>query len=354
MTTIYHSDSFKSGTSVSDLGLGRWTITNTNGKATLQSAKGRFGGQSLQYSGFGNDSSGAQLVKAGLGNIATVCLHMPIRNDASTISGGALASFYDGSTQQVSLCLNPSGQIVVTRGGYNGTILATSSFALTASVYYVLEFKVTFHGSAGVIEVHCWGPGAPSSAVIISSTGSLNTAPSGNAYFNKFALGPDGLGQGGGGPQYIVQFEHVVLIDTFQGDKRFFTDLPNGTSSTQWTPNASTNLSRINEAQEDGDTTYNSSSTPGQIDLFTFAASIAGLQNIVAVIISIWYRKDDAGARQVSNWISSSGVTAAGTTVNPSTTYAEQLDQFYVDPNTSAAWLKTGVDAMAAGYREVA
>src|SRR5208337_4812890 len=164
----------------------------------------------------------------------------------------------------------------------------------------------------------------PASGVIIASTGSLNTAPSGNAFANAVYCGQATTTSGGTNfASQVNDYEHFAIADDFVGDKRFYTDLPIGAVSTAWTPNASTNLSRINESQQNGDTSYNSSSTPGQEDLFSYAASISGLTGIVAVMLSIWQRKDDAGTRQTKQRVKSSSTYGDGATVNLSSTYAE-------------------------------
>jgi hypothetical protein len=316
----------------------------------LSAAAGRFGGAALRINQTGT-STGLNIRKTGLANFATGSLHWPMTLSQYPAVRLELASFWDGATQQVSFCLNAAGTISIMRGGAGGTVLATSTFVPSLNVYYLYELKVTFAtGTGGTIELRCYGPGAPSNGIIIASTGSLNTSASGNAFSNGFQAGGSSTTNTG----QTTDYEHMILIDDFIGDKRYYTNLPSAAVATQWTPNASTNLSRINEAQEDGDTTYNSDSTAGHEDSYSYAATIAGLTGIVTVILSIWWRKDDAGARQTKQRAKSSGIYADGATVNLSTTYAETLDAFPNDPNTSAAWTKTGVDAMNGAYNLVA
>jgi hypothetical protein len=343
-TTIYGFDSFKSGTSIADLLSARWSIKNdSNNYFSLQSTKGRFGGQSLQWNGGGQVGF---ITKALGSNLSTLCLHFPWYVTIAASQNNPICWFLDGTTQQITLRYNGStGTVSIVRGTGSGTVLATSTATLSALTWYVLELKVTFHGSAGVIELRANGTD------IIASTGSLNTSNSGNAYANGYAIGGDGTNGGSG---FEVQYEHVVCMDDFIGDMRFFTRLPNGTSSTQWTPNASTNLSQIEESQEDGDSTYNASSTPGQVDLFSLPSTPSGLASPFAAMTSIWSRKDDAGTRQVSTQISSSGTALSGATDTLGTSYQEFIDIAYVDPHTSSAWTKSALDALLVGYKEIA
>jgi hypothetical protein len=352
MANLLWGDSFKSGTSVSDLFLGRWATDGRSGTGSIAigASTGRFSGQGLTIT-FGNANTYI-LATSKFANQATACLNVAVKITSLPATATGICNFFDVGTAQLSLVLNAAGTISVYRGAENGTVLATSTFVVTTAVWYLFEIKATFAtGTGGTIEVRCYGPGAPSSGVIIGPTSSLNTSNSGNAYCNGYAIGRvPNINSGAG----VYVYEHIAALDDFVGDKRFYTAAPNGTTSTQWTPNASTNLSRINEAAEDGDTTYNSDSNPGDTDLFTFAATPSNITGIIGLIISAWWRKDDAGTRQIKQRVQSNSVNQDGATVNVSTTYAEQLDISGTDPNTSAAWAKAGVDAMSQGYVLVA
>ncbi len=354
MSVIYGYDSFKSGTTIADILSARWTSTGSQfSSMSFNSTAGRFGGQSLRFvlSGFGG---WANYRKSGLSNNATMCLHFPFTTSAITNNQRyMLANFFDGTTEQLSLCVNTSGTLSVVRGDATGTVLATSAFVLSPSTYYVVEFKATFAtGTGGSIEVRI------NQTAIIGPTSSLNTSASTNAYANGYGVGHSSAhtlnNPATSAGNINIDYEHVVCLDDFVGDKRFYVDLPNGASSTAWTPNASTNLSRIQEAQQDGDSTYNSSSNPGDIDYFSYAAMAAGVTGIVAVITSIWARKDDAGTRSVRNKIKQSSTAANGATINVSSSYQELIDTFYTDPVSGIAFVKSDVDSLVTGYEEVA
>ena len=344
-TTIYGYDSLKSGTSLTDLTKGRWTSVGSGSNLTLQSGQGRFGGQSLQhFSGGGPNASYIQ--RSGIGNRATLCLHLPVRFDAaSTSTMAAIATFQDGATSQIVLGQNAGGQLEIRRGTDSGAVLGTSSFIPSIGVYYILELKVTFNGSTGIIELRNSGTS------IIGPTTGLNTISTANAYANSYVLGqPDSTSS----RSLKIQYEHVCCLDDFVGDKRFYTNLATGCPTAVWTPNASTNLSRVQETQEDGDTSYVSSSNPGDIDYYSYPALPTGTKNVFAVITSAWARKDDAGARQVRTKIKQGSTVVNGATVNVSTSYAEQYDIAYVDPVSGIAFVKSDVDSLVTGFEMVA
>lgn len=348
-SALYGFDSFKSGTSIPDLTLGRWnSFYDPYSHISLQTGKGRFGGQSLQMAGFiGNAQNGFTKI---IGNQTQLAIHMPFRYDGGLTSNVALCWFADSGTEQIAVRHNVSnGLIEVVRGSSgSGTVLGSGT-AILQGCYYVLELFIVFSATVGVVKMNLNG------VSIVNLTGQ-NTSASGNAQANKYSIGQDG---GSGASIYggTYQFEHIICTDDLFAtwEKRIYQSLPTSDSSVSWTKSAgATNYGNVNEAQENGDTTYNVSSAPGQVDLFGFPATPSNLNTVFAVIAESWARKDDAGVRQISNHISSSGVTADGATDTLGSSYGEYLDYFYVDPNTSAAWTKAAVDAMLSGYKEIA
>jgi hypothetical protein len=317
---------------------------------SLNSTGGRFGGQSLRLSFNGSGGPVGYLRKSGIGTQTTMSEHFPLRVGALPASPLEIASFMDGSAIQASAVLNPTGTLSVYRGGSGGTLLATSSAAIVANAFYVFEFKVTFAtGTGGTIELKAWGPGMPGSGDAIASTGSLNTSASGNASANGFNVGIVTPGSNVVFPVTTWDYEHFACLDDFVGDKRFYTRPPNSNPTAAWTPNASTNLSRVQEAQQDGAISIISSSNPGDQDWYGYAALPVGVQGIVAVIHSVWQYKSDAGARQTRiNWKQGSTI-AHGAIVNPSTTNAETLEIAYVDPVSGIAFIKSDVDTLLNG-----
>jgi hypothetical protein len=335
-TTIYGHDSFKSGTSFTDLYSGaspRWSSQNwsSGGGGTAQgldATHGRFGGYCFRTYNTGNS---AYLRKSSIGNQTTLCLNLPVNlidDWANTGATSPVACFMDGGTVQCCVAVDQSsGEIKVYRGDINGTLLATSSYTVTYGTYFVLEFKVTFSTTVGSIEVRANGTS------IIGPTGSLNTAASGNAYANGYQLGGSSASQN---PDETIYYEHCICCDDFMGDMKFYCQTPNADSAVQWTPLTGTNVSQIDEAEQDGDTSYNSDGTAGDIDLFSFAATPTGMIGIFAVIASIWV--EPGSTHTCATVVSSSGTIADGATGSNGTSYVEQIDKFYNDPHTSAPW----------------
>jgi hypothetical protein len=123
-------------------------------------------------------------------------------------------------------------------------------------------------------------------------------------------------------------------------------------SATEFTPNgAATNYGCNLQNPEDGDTTYTSSSTLGQHDLFTVANLPIVPANILAVQQRVIARKDDAGARELQTELKSGTTTVQGTSTAISTSYGALITIYETDPNTSGAWSTAAVNALEAGYK---
>lgn len=98
---------------------------------------------------------------------------------------------------------------------------------------------------------------------------------------------------------------------------------------------------------------YNQSSTVSQEDLFTISDLSVTPTAIYAVKVSILAQRSDAGARTGNIRVKSGGTTANGSNsgFTPPTTMNWIGSLYFVDPNTSAAWTASGINAMTAGYQ---
>jgi len=110
---------------------------------------------------------------------------------------------------------------------------------------------------------------------------------------------------------------------------------------TGWTPNgAAANWQCVSDNPPDDDTTYVSSSTVGQKDMYTLAsvpANIASLTGGVQIVTDV--RQDAAGTRQVTPGMSNgSSDDFTGAPVAPTTSYAIYTTPYSSNPFTSSAW----------------
>jgi hypothetical protein len=130
--------------------------------------------------------------------------------------------------------------------------------------------------------------------------------------------------------------------------------MPNGAGAhSAWTPNGATpNYACVDETTADGDTTYVSDSTPGDIDTYAFA-DVDASATVYGVQTNLYARKDDAGTRQIAPVVRQSGTDYVGTTVTLGSSYSFYSQIYNQDP-TAADWTAAHVNADEFGVKEIA
>lgn len=291
-------------------------------------------------------SAGLCLTKVSGSNDATH--HFVLAFFQNQALSGSTAGLYlellDGTTPQCTVVFRSDGVILLTSGDASGSVLATYTGAFLASTWTALEFEITIDASAGALHVRENGSAS------FNATG-LNTRPvSTNNYANALHIGT------------ANSINHVIddfiwfstsgaAPNTWVGDMRAVVLRPSAdTAQKDFTPNSgSANFSRVNEAQQDGDTTTVSDATVGHNDLYDLDDLATPPLSIVAVQTRGMMRKSDAGARAGQVQLKSGSTTVTSTVLSLSTTYqyVNRLDT--VDPDTTAAWTATAVNALKAG-----
>jgi len=331
-----YTGGFAGGVFTGDMGK-RWTSCASNVQVSVAPAYARVaGGQGIAISA----NNGALSKTFGV-NYTGLLLGVAFRKTSGTVASATILSFFDGSTEQCSLRTNTSSVITVNQGG---TVKATGSTVLSTNVWYYLEFKVTIHQSTGIAQVKLNG------AAEIASTGSLDLTGTANNYANGFGLHNYGTQQ---------EFDDVYLLDTtagtntdFLGPVRAITLLPAAPgTTTAWTPNGGTNYGCVSEPYQDGDTSFNQSSTANQIDTFVTSDLPSATGSVYAVQTILTARQDAGAARTIAPVLRPAATDRVGTTVALSTTY-QLLTQIYdLNPEDSAAWATTDVAGLEIGYK---
>lgn len=140
--------------------------------------------------------------------------------------------------------------------------------------------------------------------------------------------------------------------NTFLGDVAVRAIYATGNSSVTWTPLANANWQEISHAAFPGDSSYNSASSVGNADLFTFG-SLPADASVVFYLQAIGaFRKLDAGPQTIVQTIKSgTGTFTSATPHVMSLGYTWLVDGTPVDPNISGSWTPTSVNAVLAGYK---
>jgi hypothetical protein len=249
-------------------------------------------------------------------------------------------------------------KIVIRRGNWGGTTLATSaSAAVPNNAWCYIEVKVVLHDTTGSVEVRMDGAAAVSvsgadtrnggtlatmSSVMIGSQANFAASPT--LFWDDFYIcdTTDGTATQG------------APLDDFLGDVRVRTLLPSGAgASTQLTPSTGSNYDNVNDAPP-VTTTYNFSSTSGHRDTYGLPnPSIPGTDTVVAVAAYMLAQRDNTSAISMKQAVKSGATVAYGSTRALTTTRTPYLDVLAEDPNTSAAWTSSAVDAMEIGAEVV-
>lgn len=326
-------DLYSTGNPASNRWAGATGGTSSNGVRA-----GRLGGFALAGDNFLNATitvPGAP-TQFSMGMALQVVSSLP-----SSINNVANFKVSGGSQFQVSI--NADGSLSVLRAG-STSIGQTAAGVISANVWYYLEIEAVISATVGVVNIYL-----NSTQVLALST--VNNKGQSAGTIDQLTIFP-----GQNTVSYLADDFYMTSVASKLGECRVETVRPTAdTAQKDWTPNSgAVNFSRVNEATIDGDTSYVSSSTPGQIDLYDFADLSSAPATIHAVQTTIIARKDDAATRTVRSKVKSSSTTSNGATTALSTSFASVRDIFVNDPNTSSAWTGSTFNAAQMGMEEVA
>ncbi len=308
-------------------------------------SSGRYNGYCVKFSGGGGPTNGkcTKIIDAQPTWIVGVAFKTTIPTVASRI-----IVLNDGGTDQVELRINSSAHLVITR---NGTVLGTGTTTLIGSTWYYLEFKCTISDSIsahtcvarinGVTEID-----------LAAATDCKNTA---NSSADRIYI----VAEDGG---TVTRFDDLIIMDgtggvddDFKGDTRIETLWPSGAgSTTNFTPSTGSNYQCCDETQENSDTDYVSSSTTNHVDSYAMGNLSSTPLTIFAVQVTVTHRKDDAGSHTISPLIHVSSTDyTTGSAFSSLDSYSMASSIWTTNPNTSAAWIASGVNGMEAGIKLV-
>lgn len=251
-------------------------------------------------------------------------------------NGSRIFSFKNGGTTVGVFGYDSTGAIRFARDDFGSNQFGITAPGLIApNVWNYIEIEFTRHASAGAFNIYKNG------ALVLSGTG-LNT---GAVDVNTVQFSSDV------GDRCIDDF-YMIDAATRLGECRIDTLRPTADTATKgFTPNSgSNNFSRVSDATLDGDSSYNSATTPGFKDLFDVSDLSVVPSAIFAVQTIFAARKDNTDLSQLCVDIKSGATSVQGGTRTLSTSYNFYTDIFPTDPATSAAWTASAVNALQLGY----
>jgi hypothetical protein len=283
---------------------------------------GRFGGRAcegangLECFPFGSAVStltvGFAYKADGLGSTGQICRLRNSGSDICDLSAGA------------------GGALRLTRAGTQLGITATGIVAINTWSYVELEF--TRSATVGVFNL--WVNGVRLLNLTGQNTGASDIDSVRFEHQNDLTL------------------DDLYITDTAArlGECRVDTLRPSADTATKdWTASTGTdNYAMVDDAQIDT-TDYVQGITAGNKDYYALADLSFNPNNIYAVNAIAFVKKDDATTRTYRTNIKSSSTEGHGATRGLTSSFVLYSDIFETDPNGSAAWTQSAVNALTAG-----
>jgi hypothetical protein len=297
-----------------------WSVNNFTGAA------GRYGGRCV-------DSQNSVVMSKVLPSSYTT-LFVGFATKIAALPGDMdIFLTRNGSTNVVRIqCFNNGLNRVFRLLNAAGTVLATGTTPIVATVWNYLELKVVVSASA-----ECSASSVNTGALAIDNVG-MNG-------INGVTWSYDDL--------YVVDTSGSSPTNTWLGDVKIETLFPTGNgNSTAWTGAFG---DWDDTTSHDTDTTYVSSSTPGDKETSTLGDLTVTAGTVFAVQTNLVARKDDAGSRTIAPVLRIGGTDYDGTTSPGLTATYTDYTQLHdrLDP-AGNAWSVATVNAMEAGVKEVA
>lgn len=252
-----------------------------------------------------------------------------------------------GSVSEAYLYINSAGQLEC-RDRLATTIWGTSTVGLVANTWYYIEYRLLSSNTVGEVELYVNG-------VQEVNVGTLDTRGTGD---------PDTITLRCPAAVYGWKCDDFYLLDTtgsvnndFLGEVKVATIYPDGDVTNDWTAvgTGTTNADRVDEAAADGDTTYVHSSTAAEQERYDYEALPTDSDVVHGVqVVPLTRKVDDGGSRTFRTTAYSVATESTGSTVGLGDSYLYYPQIYELDPDASAAWTETTVNAAKFGYEIVA
>ena len=308
------------------------TLRYTQVAATLNyGTAGRFGGLCMKLT-----TGGAIAASIGAAT-STVTVGFAFQENVLPGATAGFFAFRNSTTTICTLAVSATGVLHFFRGTTAGTQLDTNAaVSIAAGTWAYIEMVFTRNATTGAIAVYVNGN-------LLFSLTNQNTGASDIDNLELFAPVTGGN---------FGLFDDFYVTDTAVrvGERRIETLRPSSDSAVTWTPNAgANNWSRVSEAQMDGDTTYVSTNTAANEDLYGIG-SLASAPNTIDVVQTVLCaRKDDAATHTLKSALKSNATTSYGATNGVGSSYGIAVDLFPTDPNGGGSWSASAVNAAKIG-----
>lgn len=240
-----------------------------------------------------------------------------------TGAGGVYQVSYNGTTYNTTCPVNGQWQSVVMKVVISATVGEVTLVVDGATAYHATGLNL---GSTPINQLQFFGGGYPGGATnYIDDVWVFDTT---GTHSNSWPTG-----------DMIVQTLYPTADGTYQ----------------QWVPDSgAAHYSRVNEAIDDGDTSYVYASVPGYEDSYSMGSLSGVISNVHGVRGTTISRKDNIPAKTLHNFVKSGSTVSESTDFSVTETYTPCTYIWTDDPNTSAQWSVSGVNALEFGSKVIA
>lgn len=313
----------------------------TNSLGTLTVRAGRLAGHSLSCNG-----SVVMTTPAFAANDTWIVGFAYYYNKTTNIEEPILQLF-DGATVQCAVNLQCNGELQARKSAGGTSIGFTTGARIRAGVWNYIEVKIKVNATTGTVDIRVNG-------VSVMSVTGKNTDQAASGQATKIALCGASSGNQSTFDDFYVCDKSGSNNNTFLGGQKVTTLFPTGDSGTnQWTPSSGSNhFDRVNENPHDSSTTYLSDILTGDTEEFNYADTGSEVTLIKGVLVNTVFETDSALPFSVKNHVNSGGTSSddAGT-AGTNGTYDTASFLVESDPNTTALWTKTNLDAALFGVK---
>lgn len=308
--------------------------SSVNGGALVA---GRFGGQAYRPVNNNLSGIGRRVIPATREIVYGFAVYI-----SNITIGVTLANILSAATANIfELRTVAGGYLSVTR---NGTLVGQSAVpVLTAASWHYIECACKIDAATGSVRVFVNDFEVPSLA--------LNNVNTGNVDTGWYQFGRD---SNPGGNTLVFDDMYVDVGGLVRaGEGRIFVLRPNADIHTDFARSAGANNYGNVDDVPASIAAYNSSTTVDAYDMFGLEDMPLNPQTIFGVQLTVLGQKDEAAARAIRGLLKSGAAPTEETADFPLALGSPQFfRQFFpTDPNTGAAFLKAGVDALNIGYK---
>ena len=292
-------------------------------------------GKSLEFS---SSSNWIRAVMAPVGS--TIIFGMALRIQVGDWEGIRIQD----STGNTQVSIGAADfKLRVSRGEDGDTILDTTLHdAYTAEQWFYLQCKFVV-GNSGSYEIR-----VDNNIVLI---GNADTQDQATSDVSRLLMFGSYLSATYLADVYICD-ESGSQCNDFLGDCRIDALRPDGAGAlTQWDPSAGANYECVDEAINDGDTTYNSTNVVDEVDTFSFDDLTALGTAVMAVALTNVSRSDDSGIVSCKPVTRISGSNYLGDEVVENMEYLFHQQIWELNPADSAAWEEADINGAEFGIQ---